>query len=106
MEGIALYTSETWDMNKKNEKKLQALEMDAMRSCRVSRLKHIPNTTIRDRMNMENDIIDRIERKRLIWYGHLKRMPEDRWPRKIWNWIPTERRRRRKIGTNVETGSG
>ena len=48
-----------------NEKKLQALEMDAMsRSCRVSRLEHIANTTIRDKMNIENDIIDRIERNR------------------------------------------
>ena len=38
----------------------------------MSRLEHSPNTTMWDRMNMENDIIDRIERKRLIWYGHLK----------------------------------
>ena len=52
--------------------------MDAMRrSCRVLRLEYIPNTTIRDRMNIENDIIDRIDRKRLIWYGHLKRIVDD-----------------------------
>nr|CAH7749265.1 unnamed protein product [Callosobruchus chinensis] len=52
--------------------------MDAMRrSCRVSRLEHIPNTDIRDRMNMKDDIIERIE-KREAWYGHLTRMPENR----------------------------
>lgn len=96
VEGITLYNSETWDMNRRNERRLQAVEMDAMRrSCGVSRLEHIPNTNIKDRMNMEGDIVDRIEGKRLTWYGHLKRMSENRWPIKIWNWTPSERHRRR-----------
>nr|CAH7734360.1 unnamed protein product [Callosobruchus chinensis] len=46
-------------------------------------------------MNLEDDRIDRIEKKRLTWYEHLKRMPENRWPIKIWNWTSSERRKRR-----------
>jgi hypothetical protein len=39
------------------------------------------------------DIIDIIERKRLQWYGHVKRMQE-RLPKLIMEWIPGERRKR------------
>jgi hypothetical protein len=40
------------------------------------------------------DIIDIIERKRLQWYGHVKRMQEERLPKSIMEWIPGERRKR------------
>jgi Tfp pilus assembly pilus retraction ATPase PilT len=35
-----------------------------------------------------------IEKKRLQWYGHVKRMPEERIPKLIMEWIPLERRKR------------
>jgi hypothetical protein len=50
------------------------------------------------------DIIDIIERKRLQWYGHIKRMQEERLPRLIMEWIPGQRRKRgrpRKCGWKV-----
>ena len=34
------------------------------------------------------DIIDIIEQKRLQWYGHVKRMPGERIPKLIMDWIP------------------
>ena len=34
------------------------------------------------------DIIDIIERKRLQWYGHVKRMQDERLPKLIMEWIP------------------
>jgi hypothetical protein len=40
------------------------------------------------------DIIDIIEKKRLQWYGHVKRMPEERIPKLIMEWVPLERRKR------------
>jgi IS5 family transposase len=40
------------------------------------------------------DIIDIIEKKRLHWYGHVKRMQEERIPKLIMEWIPGERRKR------------
>jgi hypothetical protein len=36
------------------------------------------------------EIIDIIERKRLQWYGHVKRMQEERLPKLIMEWIPGE----------------
>ena len=40
------------------------------------------------------DIIDIIERKRLQWYGHVKKMQEARLPKLIMEWIPGERRKK------------
>jgi hypothetical protein len=39
------------------------------------------------------NIIDIIERKRLQWYGHVKRMQGERLPKLIMEWIPGERRK-------------
>jgi hypothetical protein len=36
------------------------------------------------------DIIDIIEKKILHWYGHVKRMPEERIPKLIMEWVPKE----------------
>ena len=35
-----------------------------------------------------------IQKKRLQWYGQVTRMPEDRIPKLIMEWTPTERRKR------------
>jgi hypothetical protein len=40
------------------------------------------------------DIIDIIEKKKLQWYGHGKRMPEERIPKLILEWVPADRRKR------------
>jgi hypothetical protein len=50
------------------------------RSARKSRLERIKNEHIKKIMGVKEkpDIIDFIERKRLQWYGHIKRMQEER----------------------------
>lgn len=49
-------------------------------------------------MNIDRTIIDEIERRQLTWFGHVKRMEDDRWPRKILEWIPPVRRKRGRHG--------
>ena len=39
------------------------------------------------------DIIDITEKKKLQWYSHVKRMPEESTRKLIMKWIPRERRR-------------
>jgi hypothetical protein len=58
----------------------------------------IKNEHIKEIMGVKGgpDVIDIIEKKRLQWYGHVKRMPEDRIPKLTMEWIPTERRKRRR----------
>ena len=45
-------------------------------------------------MQAEQSILDRIQRRQLKWYGHLLRMEDSRWPKKIYQWTPHGRRRR------------
>ena len=45
-------------------------------------------------MKEKPDIVDIIERKRLQWYDHVKRMQDERLPKLIMEWIPGERRKR------------
>jgi hypothetical protein len=71
--------------------------MDVLRrSARKSRMERIKNKHIKKLMGVKEkpDIIDIIERKRLQWYGYVKRMQDDRLPKLITEWIPGERRKR------------
>jgi hypothetical protein len=55
--------------------------MDVLRrSVRKSRMERIKNENIKEIMGVKGtqDIIDIIQKKRLQWYGHVKRMPEER----------------------------
>ena len=45
-------------------------------------------------MQAEQSILDRIQRRQLKWYGHILRMEDNRWPKKIYLWTPHGRRRR------------
>ena len=42
----------------------------------------------------KEEIKDIIKKKRLQWYGHIKRITEERIPKLIMAWTPTERRKR------------
>jgi hypothetical protein len=59
-------------------------------------VERIKNEHIKEIMRVKEkpDIIDIIERKRPQWYGHVKRMLEERLSKLIMEWIPGERRKR------------
>jgi hypothetical protein len=65
------------------------------RSARTSRMERMKNEHIKEIMGVKGkpDILDIIEKKRLQWYGHVKRMPEERIPKLIVDWIPLEKRK-------------
>jgi hypothetical protein len=71
--------------------------MDVLRrSTRKSMMERIKNEYIKEimRVKVKPDIIDIIEKKRLQWYGHVKRMLEEWIPKLIIDWIPQDRRKR------------
>src|SRR5215510_11219114 len=59
-------------------------------------MEKIKNERMKEIMGVKGkpDIIDIIEKKILQWYGHIKRMPEEKIPKLIMEWIPDERRKR------------
>jgi hypothetical protein len=81
-------------------------EMDVVRrSARKWRMERIKNEHIKEIMGVRGTA-DSIEKKRLQWCGHVKRMPEERIPELIMEWIPLERRKRgrtRKTWVGVQS---
>jgi hypothetical protein len=59
VESIMLYGSETWTLNRRNQSKLLATELDDWRrSARKSRRERIRKTVIREKMKMEKTILE------------------------------------------------
>jgi hypothetical protein len=56
-------------------------------------LEKVKKENIKEIMGVKGkpDIIDIIQKKRLQWYGHVQRMPEERIPKLILEWVPEER---------------
>lgn len=53
IEGIVLYNSEVWEIKERQSKRLQALEVDALKiSFRISKLRHISNNVIKEKMRV------------------------------------------------------
>jgi hypothetical protein len=63
-------------------------------SARKSKLERVPNEEMRRIMQAEETVLDKIEARKLRWFGHVMKMPEERWPAMIHSWIPLGRRKR------------
>jgi hypothetical protein len=97
IQSILIYGTEVWHIPTREINKVLSTEMDVLRrSARKSRKEKIKNEHIKEIMGVKEkpDIIDIIERKRLQWYGHVKRTQDERLPILIMEWIPGERRKR------------
>jgi hypothetical protein len=97
IQSILMCGAEVWQIPTREKNKILSTEMDALRrSARKSRIQRIKNENIKEIMGVKekSDIIDIIERKSLQWYGHVKRMQDERLPKLIMEWVPAERRKR------------
>lgn len=95
VKSVTTYGSEVWEIDKRTKGKLLALEMDYWRrSCCYSRRDRIRNDDIRNKMDVKKSILDEIEKKQIVWYGHVMRMTDERWPKRVLKWVPTERQKR------------
>ena len=95
VKSILTYGCEAWRMTKREEKGVVAVEMDALRrSCGVSRKDRIKNDVIKKEMKVGETVEEEIQRRQLIWYGHVKRMDEKRIPKMTMQYKTTEKRKR------------
>ena len=79
-------------MTTKLESKVGAAEMRVLRIIKgVTRKDRLRNVDIRQSLNI-NSITNIISQNNLRWYGHVKRMGEDRYPRKYLEWQPNTKR--------------
>jgi hypothetical protein len=99
-----LYGYETWRLIENNKRRVEATEMDALRSSRISRKDGIRNVTIRQQIGLEETIIKEIEQNQLTWYGHVQRMAEGRLSKIALKWMPKQRRARGRPKKNWMEG--
>lgn len=63
------------------------------RGSRTTRLKHIRSTDIRNRIVQHKTTLGKIEKRRLVWYGHVQRMNMERLRKQLIIWNPPDKRK-------------
>ena len=85
VDSIMLYGSELWTLGQVAWKKVEALEMDCLRSvCGLRRVDKVPNREILDRCKKEVRVGEKMSRAILRWYGHVERMEKGRMTRRMY----------------------
>ena len=78
---ILLYGAETWTLKETDENKLNTFKMNCLRKILgVTRLDRIRNVDIRERLGVKETVNDRIDVKRMRYFGHISRMQHARLP--------------------------
>jgi len=91
------YNVETWTLREKQKQRLRVFEIACLRKIEgVTRRDRIRNEEIFNRLNIIIGIIDRIQNKRLRYFGHLNRMKNERYPKIAYNGYVHETRKRRR----------
>ncbi|GBP22916.1 hypothetical protein EVAR_95316_1 [Eumeta japonica] len=74
---MLMYGSERWVRQKKNENRVNAVEMRSLRDmCGVSRKDICRDSDVRERSDLKEDVGPRVERSMLRWFDHLE-MPNE-----------------------------
>ncbi|WP_289480288.1 hypothetical protein, partial [Klebsiella pneumoniae] len=89
IEGIVepslMYGNEVGVLNKSEHKKVEAVEMDCLRSiCGVRRIDRIRNEEVCRRCGKDASVGMKMDQSLLRWFGHVERMNEDRIPKRIY----------------------
>ena len=85
----------SWTLRKADMLKLEAFEMRCLRSILgVRLLDKVRNVDIRHRLKITKTISDEIVQRRLKWFGHVARMPQQRLPLRAYKNDFTTRRPR------------
>ena len=75
------YNSETWTLKGESKRRLLVFEMGCLRRIvGVSRRDKMRNTDIRRKAGVEDDIVLKITRRRMRYFGHVVRMPPSWFP--------------------------
>ena len=93
IQSILMYGAEVWQIPTREINKILPTEMDVLRRSARKSIERIKNEHIKEIMGVKEKP-DVTERKRLQWYGHVKRMQDERLPKATMEWIPGERRKR------------
>ena len=78
------YGAETWGLRELERRLLNVFEMKCLRPMvGVARWDRIWNEEIRRRAGIKETHAEEVDRRVLRWFGHVDRMDEGCWPRKV-----------------------
>ncbi|KHN87558.1 Putative uncharacterized transposon-derived protein F52C9.6, partial [Toxocara canis] len=84
---VLLYGCETWNTTLAEENKLATTQRATeRRMVGVSRLQHIAN----EDCSGVKDFIEEICKRKQRWAGHVARMKDNRWTKRIVEWYPRD----------------
>ena len=97
VKSVLLYNSETWTMKRSDENRLHVFELAVLRRiCGVRLRDRCRNEDIKARLEIKCDIVEAITRRRLSYFGHIKKKKPERLPARILHgWIHGSRPRGR-----------
>ena len=79
---VLLYNTETWCLTATQAKRLKVFEITCLRKTEsVTRRDRIKNEKIYRRVGMNQDILTRIQQRRLRYFGHISRLQDNRYPK-------------------------
>ena len=92
---VLLYGCETWNTTLAEEK-LMVVTQQSMerRITEVSRLQHMTNEEVR-RSSGVRDIVETMYARKRSWAGHVARLSDNRWTKRIAEWYPRDIKRPR-----------
>ena len=77
-----LYNSETWTLKENQKDRLRVLEMTFLRKIEgVTRRDRVRNQDIHTRLQYQSNVVQRIQQRRLRYFGHIVRMDPTRYPK-------------------------
>ena len=80
-----MYGSESWVWQKKHESRINAVEMRALRSMIGVKLSdRVRNSVIRERCGVNEDVVTKIEKGMLRWFGHVEMMNDRRMTKQVY----------------------
>ena len=101
---VLLYgAAESWVPSASQLQRLHVLHMSCLRCILgVSRRDHVPNGEVLGRAGMAS-MEELLRSRRLVWLGHLARMPDSRWPKQLLFAQSVEGGQGRSVGRRLST---
>ncbi|MCP3679428.1 MAG: hypothetical protein GY782_03855 [Gammaproteobacteria bacterium] len=82
---VLTYGSEAWSMQEENKSRIRAVEMSYLRgACGVTLWNRLTNEEVKQRCGVETDVIEKMRRNTLRWFGHVERMESERLTKRVY----------------------
>merc|ERR1712002_866144 len=97
IEPSLLYGCETRVLNVQDRRRMEAVEMNCLRNiCRLRRIDRVPNVEIKRMCGKNVSVSERMDQGILRWFGHVERMGNERFVKRVYDSeVRGERRRGR-----------